>query len=88
MWSGFDWPAAIKWLRDLTDLPIAIKGIQSWEDTEFCMQYGVYPWIYNHAGRQLEGVPSSLETLIEIRNRCPLVIKKCDIIVDDGVTRE
>jgi L-lactate dehydrogenase (cytochrome) len=87
MWLSFDWSSAIRWLRDLTDLPIAIKGIQCWEDAELCMQYGVHPWLSNHGGRQLEGAPSSIETLIEIRRHCPQVIEKCEVIVDGGVTR-
>jgi L-lactate dehydrogenase (cytochrome) len=86
-WSKFDWDSAIKWLRSLTDLPIAIKGIQCWEDDELCMKYGVHPWLSNHAGRQLEGAPAAVDTLLEIRKRCPKVLEVCEVIVDGGVTR-
>jgi L-lactate dehydrogenase (cytochrome) len=71
----------------LTDLPIAIKGIQCWEDAAICMQYNVHPWISNHGGRQLEGSPSAVETLIEIRQNCPEVFEKCDVLVDGGIMR-
>ncbi|KIX03826.1 uncharacterized protein Z518_07379 [Rhinocladiella mackenziei CBS 650.93] len=87
VWSSFDWVSAVGWLRRLTDLPIAIKGIQCWEDAALCMHYGVHPWISNHGGRQLDGAPSSAETLIEIRKHCPEVLDKCEVIVDGGIYR-
>ncbi|KAL4883127.1 FMN-dependent dehydrogenase-domain-containing protein [Aspergillus karnatakaensis] len=86
-WTSFDWISALNWLRGLTDLPIAIKGIQSWEDAALCAEYNVHPWLSNHGGRQLDGAPSAIETLLEIRRHCPYVFKKCDVIVDGGVTR-
>lgn len=64
-----------------------MKGIQSWEDAVLCMHHGVHPWLSNHGGRQLEGSPSAAETLVEIRQHCPAVFDKCDVIVDGGITR-
>ncbi|KAH8698969.1 oxidoreductase [Talaromyces proteolyticus] len=87
VWTEFHWQSAIKWLRSITDLPIAIKGIQTWEDATLCMHYGVHPWLSNHAGRQLEGAPSAAETLIAIRTNCPMVFEECEVIVDGGITR-
>jgi L-lactate dehydrogenase (cytochrome) len=87
MWSSFDWVSAIKWLRGITDLPIAIKGIQCWEDAALCMEHGVHPWLSNHGGRQLEGAPSAVDTLAEIRQNCPEVFDHCEVIVDGGITR-
>jgi L-lactate dehydrogenase (cytochrome) len=87
VWSSFNWVSAIKWLRGITVLPIAIKGIQCWEDAELCMQHGVNPWLSNHGGRQLDGAPSAAETLVSIRKHCPEVFEKCEVIVDGGVTR-
>jgi len=87
MWSSFDWESAIEWLQGITDLPIAIKGIQSWEDASLCMKHRVHPWLSNHGGRQLEGAPSAVDTLVEIRQHCPEVFDKCEVIVDGGVTR-
>ena len=51
------------------------------------MKYGVHPWISNHGGRQLEGAPSAIETLIEIRQNAPEVFDKCEVIVDGGIMR-
>lgn len=71
----------------MTSLPIAIKGIQCWEDALLCMEYGVHPWLSNHGGRQLDGAPSAVDTLLSIRMHCPEVFDKCEVIVDGGVTR-
>lgn len=83
----FDFASAVKWLKSITDLPIAIKGIQSWEDALLCMHYGVHPWLSNHGGRQLDSAPSAAETLLEIRNHCPQVFESCEVVVDGGVSR-
>lgn len=79
--------SAVSWLRKITDLPIAIKGIQSWEDAALCMKYGVHPWLSNHGGRQLEGAPSAVDTLLAIHAHCPEVLRRCDVIVDGGISR-
>ncbi|PYI00615.1 oxidoreductase [Aspergillus sclerotiicarbonarius CBS 121057] len=87
VWSSFDWPSAIQWLRSMTDLPIAIKGVQCWEDAMLCMQYGVHPWLSNHGGRQLDGASSAVDTLVAMRKHCPQVFDQCEVIVDGGITR-
>ncbi|KAF7560360.1 hypothetical protein G7046_g3778 [Stylonectria norvegica] len=88
VFSEFTWTTAVAWLRTLTDLPIAIKGIQCWEDAAECMKFeNVHPWLSNHGGRQVDTGPSSLDTLIDIRKHCPELCVKREIIVDGGVTR-
>lgn len=87
VWSSFDWLSAVQWIRRLTDLPVAVKGIQSWEDAALCMEYGVHPWLSNHGGRQLDGAPSAVDTLLEIRTHCPEVFEKCEVFVDGGIRR-
>jgi L-lactate dehydrogenase (cytochrome) len=87
VWTNFDWVSALKWLRGITELPIAIKGIQCWEDAQLCMEFGVHPWLSNHGGRQLDAAPSGIETLLEIRKNCPQVFEKCEVIVDGGIER-
>ncbi|KAL2825059.1 oxidoreductase [Aspergillus cavernicola] len=88
VWSRFNWVSAITWLRTLTDLPIAIKGIQTWEDAALCMQHpGVHPWLSNHGGRQIDSAPSAAETLVSMHQHCPEVFTKCNVIVDGGITR-
>lgn len=51
------------------------------------MRHGLHPWLSNHGGRQLEGAPSAIETLLEMRENCPEVFQNCDVIVDGGITR-
>lgn len=87
VYDRFDFASAIQWLRCITDLPIAIKGVQSWEDAQLCMHYGAHPWLSNHGGRQLDAAPSAAETLLEIREHCPEILERCDVIVDGGITR-
>ncbi|KFA51623.1 hypothetical protein S40293_03960 [Stachybotrys chartarum IBT 40293] len=82
------WTTAVQWLRGLTDLPIAIKGIQCWEDAAQCLEYeNVHPWLSNHGGRQIDASPSSMDTLVAIRKHCPDLCMKREVIVDGGVTR-
>jgi L-lactate dehydrogenase (cytochrome) len=71
----------------MTDLPVCVKGIQTWEDAKLCMDHGVHPWLSNHGGRQLEGAPSAAETLVSIRKHCPEVFDNCEVMVDGGVLR-
>lgn len=47
----------------------------------------MHPWLSNHAARQLDGAPSAVDTLLDIRQYCPEVLEKCEVIVDGGVTR-
>ncbi|KAJ5438129.1 uncharacterized protein N7458_009127, partial [Penicillium daleae] len=84
---SLDWVSAMKWLRGITELPIAIKGIQCWEDAVLCMEHGAHPWLSNHGGRQLDSAPSAVETLVSMRQHCPEVFEKCEVIVDGGITR-
>lgn len=46
-----DWDI-LKWIRQLTDLPIVIKGIQCVEDAVLAYQHGVQGIVLsNHGGR-------------------------------------
>lgn len=51
------------------------------------MHYNVNPWLSNHAGRQLDGAPSAVDTLVSIRKHCPEVFTRCEVIVDGGIMR-
>jgi L-lactate dehydrogenase (cytochrome) len=87
VYVDFTFESAVSWLKSLTDLPIVVKGIQSWEDALLCQQWGVHPWLSNHGGRQLDSAPSALETLLDIREHCPGVLAETEVIVDGGITR-
>jgi len=50
-----------------TTLPIIVKGIQTGEDAELCVNYGADAIIVsNLGGRQLDTVPATVKTLLII----------------------
>ncbi|KAL6231981.1 hypothetical protein BDW75DRAFT_233164 [Aspergillus navahoensis] len=68
--------------------PLCLKGLTTVEDVQLAVQAG-YTSIYlsNHGGRQLDGAPSGLHVLMEIRRYCPDLLRQCEILVDGGVRR-
>lgn len=77
----------IKWLKSF-GLPLVIKGVQTAEDAALLAAAGVDAiYLSNHGGRQLEGAPTALETLVELRARERWVFSKCEVWVDGGVRR-
>ncbi|EHO05963.1 lactate oxidase [Myroides odoratimimus] len=78
-------PSDIKYVKDLTGLPVIIKGIQSPEDAEIAIQAGADAiWVSNHGGRQLDAGPSSFDVLPLVAKT---VNKRVPIIFDSGVRR-
>lgn len=68
--------------------PIGLKGIATVEDTLLASQHGIdCVYLSNHGGRQLDGAPSSMRTLLEIRKKCPEILGHCQILMDGGVRR-
>ncbi|KAM0279559.1 hypothetical protein ACHAQH_004514 [Verticillium albo-atrum] len=82
---------AITWdyyrkLRNMTSLPIILKGIMSVEDAQEAVSNGVRAIILsNHGGRQLDGSPSSLEVALEIYNTSPEIFQQIEVYADGGV---
>lgn len=78
-------PEDIKKIKDLTNLPVFVKGIQSPEDAEVAIAAGADGiWISNHGGRQLDGGPASFDVLPLIAG---VVNKRVPIVFDSGVRR-
>jgi glycolate oxidase len=76
---------SLAWLRDLSDMPLMVKGVQTAEDAELCLQHGVeYVWVSNHGGRQLDAALGSMDTLKEVM---PILKGKAKVIVDGGIQR-
>ncbi|WP_174843490.1 alpha-hydroxy acid oxidase [Thalassococcus sp. S3] len=70
-----DWDY-VRWLRDHWTGPFIVKGVLRAEDCMPLEQAGVDAiWISNHAGRQFDAAPASIEVLPAIRaaTRLPLV---------------
>ena len=70
-------------LRDITDLPIVIKGIQHADDARQAQRLGFDAlWVSNHGGRQLDGAIPSLDALVDVRQA---VGTELPLIFDSGV---
>lgn len=72
--------------RNMTSLPIGIKGIQSAADARLAVDHGV-PLIIlsNHGGRNLDGSPSPLEVALEIYEKDPTIFQEAEVLADGGV---
>ena len=71
--------AALRWLRDKWPHNLVIKGLTEPEDAKLAIAHGVDGIIVsNHGGRQLDGVRSSIRSLVAIKqatqDRIPLVL--------------
>ncbi|XP_022091120.1 hydroxyacid oxidase 1-like [Acanthaster planci] len=57
----------ILWLKRFTSLPIVLKGILTAEDAVEAVRHGAAGiLVSNHGGRQLDGVPATIDVLAEI----------------------
>ena len=82
--NGFTW-SNIAEVRQLTKLPIILKGIQCAEDAKKAVEYGADAiWVSNHGGRQLDTTPASIEVLEECAQA---VDGKIEVYFDGGVRR-
>ncbi|EDW61733.1 uncharacterized protein [Drosophila virilis] len=73
----------IKWLQQLTQLPIVLKGILTAEDAQLARNFGCAGIIVsNHGGRQLDTAPATIEALPEI---VAAVGKDLLVMLDGGI---
>ena len=73
------------WLAEQWDGPFVIKGLQSPEDAKRAIDIGATAlMISNHGGRQLDGVPASIDCLAPIRDA---IGDDLELIVDGGIRR-
>ncbi|KAF2009727.1 FMN-dependent dehydrogenase [Aaosphaeria arxii CBS 175.79] len=83
--DSLEWEEVIPWLRKNTKMQIWLKGVISPLDVELAIAQGVDGIVIsNHGGRQLDGVPATLDVLEECakaaQGRIPLAI-------DGGIRR-
>jgi 4-hydroxymandelate oxidase len=84
-----DYPASLTWhdlawLRSQTSLPLVLKGIMTAEDARRAVEHGVEAIVVsNHGGRQLDGVPASIDALPEVR----AAAEHCEVYLDGGIRR-
>lgn len=75
-----DW-SYLAWLREHWDGPLVIKGVQDHRDVARLQSEGVDAiWISNHAGRQFDAAPATIEALPLIRAETDL-----PILLDGGI---
>ncbi|PTU18413.1 hypothetical protein P175DRAFT_0504336 [Aspergillus ochraceoroseus IBT 24754] len=86
---GYDptitWEKTIPWLRQNTKMEIWLKGVYTAADVQLAIDYkldGVI--ISNHGGRQLDGVPATLDALRECG---PVARGKIPLAIDGGIRR-
>jgi len=66
-------------------LPLLVKGVLTAEDAELACRHGVSGIVVsNHGGRQLDGVPATLDVLEEV---VEAVDGRVEVLVDGGVRR-
>ncbi|CAN8030339.1 unnamed protein product, partial [Ixodes persulcatus] len=73
----------ITWLKSITSLPLVLKGITNAEDAEEAISRGVSAiFVSNHGGRQLDGLPATIEVLPEVVSA---VRGRIEVYIDGGV---
>lgn len=82
----------IQWLRQISRLPIIVKGIMTSEDAQSAVDAGVDGIVVsNHGARQVDTTASTIEVLPEIvaavRGMTKRKTKKIDIYIDGGIRR-
>lgn len=82
--AGLTWEA-VEWLRDLSPLPLVLKGILTAEDARLAVAHGAQGIVVsNHGGRQLDGAVSTASVLREI---VEAVAGRAEVYVDGGIRR-
>src|SRR5438445_552869 len=75
----------LEWIRRLWKGPLAVKGVMSAQDARLSVEHGADAVIVsNHAGRQLDDAPGSLEVLPEIAEA---VGSRVEVLFDGGIRR-
>jgi 4-hydroxymandelate oxidase len=75
----------LAWLRDVTDLPVVLKGVLRPDDARLAVDNGVDGLIVsNHGGRQLDTTPATIAQLPRIAEA---VEGRVPVLLDGGVRR-
>jgi 4-hydroxymandelate oxidase len=77
-WRDLEWLAGY-------GLPVVVKGLLTAEDAALACEHGAAAVVVsNHGGRQLDGVPASLDVLEEV---VAAVGARAEVLLDGGVRR-
>jgi len=75
----------IAWLRDISGLPVVVKGVLRGDDAAACVDSGAAAVVVsNHGGRQLDGVVATADALAEVVGA---VAGGAEVYVDGGIRR-
>jgi isopentenyl diphosphate isomerase/L-lactate dehydrogenase-like FMN-dependent dehydrogenase len=75
----------LEWIASEGQLPVVLKGITTDEDAKVAVEHGAAAIVVsNHGGRQLDGVPASLDALPEVAEA---VDGRVEVYVDGGIRR-
>lgn len=75
----------LKWLADLTDLPLLVKGITDPNDARLALDHGAAGIVVsNHGGRTLDGLPATIDALPQV---VQAVAGRVPILMDGGIRR-
>ena len=75
----------LEWLRSTCELPLVLKGVLTAEDTVLAAEHGAAAVVVsNHGGRQLDGVPATLDVLREVAEAAG---DEVEVLVDGGIRR-
>jgi isopentenyl diphosphate isomerase/L-lactate dehydrogenase-like FMN-dependent dehydrogenase len=81
---------AVSWrdverLNDLSGLPVVVKGVLTAEDARLACDHGAAAvGVSNHGGRQLDGVPGTLDALPDV---VEAVDGRVEVYLDGGIRR-
>jgi isopentenyl diphosphate isomerase/L-lactate dehydrogenase-like FMN-dependent dehydrogenase len=82
--ASLDWDDFAALAADC-QVPVLVKGIQTAEDARLAVEHGAAGVVVsNHGGRQLDGVPASLDMLPEV---VEAVDRRCEVLMDGGIRR-
>jgi isopentenyl diphosphate isomerase/L-lactate dehydrogenase-like FMN-dependent dehydrogenase len=75
----------LRWIRDAWDGPLVLKGVMSGEDALRAVEAGCDGIVVsNHGGRQLDGVPATIDVLPEVVGA---VGDRAEVLLDGGIRR-
>jgi lactate 2-monooxygenase len=81
---GLAW-GDLEWLRELTKLPVLVKGVLTAEDATRARDSGVDGVVVsNHGGRQVDGAVAALDALVEVREALG---PEAVVLMDSGIRR-
>ncbi len=75
----------LEWIAREGQLPVVLKGVVTAEDAELAVQHGAAAIVVsNHGGRQLDGVPATLDALPEVADAAA---DRVEVYLDGGIRR-